>query len=112
MTVDIVAADDELAVVGAGGTSCGRFIAQHRIRTHRDVYFTWTQGYLSGLNANHGEADSTDLSDYEAHKLWIKNYCEENPLDLYAIAALNLWHELRDRQGLEPDLLFQLKDQP
>ena len=106
MTVDIGVADDELAVVGAGGTSCGRFIAQHRIRTHRDVYFTWTQGYLSGLNFKHiiaADEKATNLSDLDGQQIWLENYCQENPLDLYWIAVTNLWTTLREMQGLEPD---------
>jgi len=112
MTTGIVASE-KMYAVGVGVLSCGKIVANIKDDQSIALFsFSWAQGYLSGLNANHGEADGTDLSDYEAHKLWIENYCEENPLDLYAQAALNLWHELRDRQGLEPDLLFQLKDQP
>ena len=97
---------DELVLVGPGALSCGKIIADiEDDKTFRTTYFFWAQGFLSGLNLKYFQnwQSATDLSDPDALKLWIQNYCEENPLDVYVVAASQLWNELRARQGLEPD---------
>jgi len=45
---------------------------------------------------------ATELSDSAEMEIWIKNYCEENPLDQYLMAVTRLWAELRAKQGLDP----------
>ena len=107
------AASDEMAFVGAGTLSCGKFITNTEDdKTYRASYFFWAQGFLSGLNFEYAPyfEFSTDLSDYAAMKMWIENYCKENPLDKYYIATAYLWAELRARQGLEPDIRGIQKD--
>ena len=109
------AAPDErpTIIVGAGAASCGKFIAgTEGDDKFRAAYFFWAQGFLSGLNYKYflNWASATNLSGYAAMKIWIKNYCEENPLDSYGVATEKLWHELRVRQGLDPDPLFNPKD--
>ena len=108
----IAAADEVLAVAGAGASSCGKFIADTEgTETMSLIYFSWAQGFLTGLNAKYVKSrDSTDLSDRDALELFIENYCEENPLDNYVRAAAKLWHELRARQELEPDIRGARKD--
>ena len=107
------AVSDKAAVVGPGARSCGQIIASMEAdKIGRAAYFFWAQGFLSGLNFEYGPdfEFSTDLSDYDALMLWLENYCKENPLDIYARAVSKLWHELRARQGLEPDIRGILKD--
>ena len=101
---------DELVLVGVGAASCGKFIADYELVG--DSYLQWTQGFLSGLNLKYFQnwQSATDLSDPYALQLWIQNYCEENPLDVYVVAASQLWHELRARQGLEFDVRSIPKD--
>jgi len=96
--------------VGAGVLSCGKILATSKYnQLTRTIYFTWVQGFLSGLNVKYLRADTpesaTDLSDNNALQIWIENYCQENPLDQYHIAATALWHVLRARQRLDPDFL-------
>jgi len=96
-------------MTGAGIASCGKFIADTEDdETFGNVYFFWAQGFLSGLNIKYllNMESATDFLDHEAMKLWIENYCKENPLDNYSVAAMKLWHELRVRQGLNPDPLI------
>ena len=70
---------------------------------------------MSGMNLKYTKSlesiySATNLTDYYGLKLWIENYCEENPLDFYAVAAEKLWVELRFRQGLDTDTRFKPKD--
>jgi len=107
LVTNTAASDDKIVVAGVGANSCGKFIAETKDdETFRAAYFYWAQGFLSGLNYKYGLSPefATDLADYNALMLWVDNYCEENPLDLYGVAAIKLWHELRIRQGLELDV--------
>jgi len=110
MVTNTAASDDEIYLAGAGGASCGKFIADKEDdKIFRDLYFFWAQGFLSGLNFRlllNDTESAVEFSDYEAHKLWIENYCEENPLDIYALAVAKLWPEIRAKQGLDPDPLI------
>ncbi len=100
-------------IVGTGALSCGKFIAEDDWST-RASFFTWAQGYLSGLNVKYfldvSAPGSTDLQDTDGQKVWLLNYCRENPLDLYFGAVNYLWAALREQQGLERDSRIQPKD--
>ena len=109
MTAGTAAADEKHYVAGVGNFSCGKFIANMELdKIFHDLYFFWAQGFLSGLNFKYflNQESATDLADHDALQLWLENYCDENPLDQYSAAAMQLWHELRVRQGLDPDQLY------
>lgn len=95
-----VVAADNAACTGYCGTSCGKIVSSSQ---NTQKYFIWALGYLSGLNTGFESGQTTNLIDTEGMKLWLQNYCDEHPLDLYMTANLNLWHELRKRQGLRLD---------
>jgi len=102
-----------MILVGVGANSCGKFVAETKDDDDfRVAYFFWAQGFLSGLNYKYFDRTefSTNLADHNALQLWIENYCEENPLDMYGVATIKLWSELRTRQGLDSDLLSIQKD--
>jgi len=106
MTTGIVASE-RMHIVGVGAYSCGKVVVNIKDDQSNALYsFAWVQGFLSGLNIKYllKPESSTDLSDHDALRLWMENYCKENPLDDYAVAAGNLWTELRVRQGLDLDL--------
>ncbi len=115
MTAGTAAADEKQYLAGAGSVSCGKFLEDKEVFANLldAEYFSWAQGFMSGLNYEFimDSAETvTDLSDHEAQQISIENYCKENPLELYAAAIFNLWDELRDTQGLEPDVRFIPKD--
>ncbi len=93
-------------VAGAGVNSCGKFLAD--IETGGEVlsavYFSWAQGYLTGLNTKYslGRRSAAELPDRAEIEFWIRIYCEDNPLDQYLMAATRLWASLRATQGLDP----------
>ena len=98
--------DEGVDLIGPGANSCGKFIVgKEKYEELRLVHTAWAQGFLTGLNIKYLQSleSATELPDHAAMELWIKNYCEENPLDNYAFAIRNLWRELRARQGLERD---------
>ena len=110
LLVSNIAASSEMqALAGIGAFSCGKFIADTEdSEMMRSLYFFWAQGFLSGLNFKHfhNAQFATNLSGSDALKLWIENYCKDDPLDYYSTAVVKLWHELRRRQGLDEDTVF------
>ena len=95
-------------VTGAGASSCGTMLTalDNPDATLGDIsrigYRQWLQGYLSGLNAPLADSSNVpvDLDDPEGEWLWLKQYCEDNPLDSVWVGADALWKELRSRQGI------------
>ena len=115
IAVNSVSADESKTVVkGVGLNSCGKFLANTQDDyTFEFAYISWAHGFMSGLNYDFimdSAETAADLSDTAAQQISIENYCKENPLQLYAAAIFNLWDELRDTQGLEPDVRFIPKD--
>ena len=103
----VVAAEKTSAIVGPGSFSCGKSLADDELGVTTGYFFFWAQGYLTGLNIDFfGEEtpDFTDLEDTAGQKLWLENYCRENPLELYMVTVTKLWITLREQQGLELDL--------
>jgi hypothetical protein len=69
--------------IGSGDASCGEWIAEKHMLTHRQL---WVLGYLSGLNK---KSPVDFLKDYEVKgiSLAIDNYCQQNPLKKVINAA-------------------------
>ncbi len=92
-------------VAGVGTHSCGQFIADIEAggQILTSLYFSWVQGFLTGLNTKYllCQEFHTDLSDPPAIQLWLKNYCEENPLENYMTATAKLWAALRSKQKIQ-----------
>jgi len=89
-------------LTGAGTRSCGQIIADlEKDEFLTSMYQSWIAGFLGGLNAGPrlGDDVGIDVSDYEGHWLWIRNYCAENPLNQVWEAAWLLFRELAVRQG-------------
>ena len=106
MVTNPAASDERTVTVGGGAISCGKIVANIKnVDGYNYFAFHWAQGFLTGLNFEYAPRweSATDLSDNEAQKLWLENYCEENPLDDYIRATSKLWIELRSKQGLEAD---------
>jgi hypothetical protein len=82
------AAAQQFLAMGAGTKSCAIFA-----RTYKDkpksaemIYFSWAQGYMSGLNRTAG-ADNKDsrpanlnVLSVAAQQKFIREFCDRNPL--------------------------------
>ncbi len=93
-------------MVGPGLVSCGQFLEdKEQLATLLDrEYFAWAQGFLSAANAFVAHPKPyVDLSDIAGQKLWLENYCQQNPLDKFYVATVELWKDLAKRQGLSSD---------
>jgi hypothetical protein len=115
-----------IVLVGAGGRSCGEWVSVQTKATPDDADFlkknmllSWVQGYVVGsaeafttllagnpfpslatLQARYGTVSGWvfDPPDAEATRLWVTNFCRQNPLDHVSNAALGLVGELFTRK--------------
>jgi hypothetical protein len=86
-------------IQGIGSNSCAQFAADYRKNPEiwEISYFTWAQGYMSGLNISAMGAGNRprDLAgDYSAQKQKIRSFCDQSPLKSYMSAIIDLWKNL------------------
>jgi len=90
-------ASDEWSAYGAGRlSSCGKYINDVSTNAQaKNAYSWWVAGFVTGANLEKERTLSTDNPD---HELWLKQYCEKNPLDPFMKAASELNKELDKRR--------------
>jgi HdeA/HdeB family len=77
-----------VSIYHVAGVTCGKFISDTSSNPQaKEVYSWWLAGYITAVNL---ERSRHLVTDKEAHELWIKNYCVENPLKQYVEAVLEL----------------------
>jgi hypothetical protein len=88
---------------GAGTMSCAAVAAA--LQQHpedENLFFSWAQGFMSGLNTDllkHGETDLNGLP-LDAQKQFIRSYCRDHSRAPYFEAAFKLFDKMRHDQGL------------
>ena len=99
---------EELFVMGVGATSCAEFGQRYKENPSKYdlVYFSWGQGWMSGINMalgyKAGVAAATNLADIRTEDQMglIRIFCSDNPLKHYLDAVESLFNTLRNKQGL------------
>jgi hypothetical protein len=65
-----------------------------------EIYFTWAQGFMSGLNMASAVQNGVDrdlggtAADMSAQKIHIRSFCDSHPLVQYGLAVLDLYNSL------------------
>ncbi len=88
----------EHASAGAGTTSCGNYLAKESVTTLHQIFVSWVQGFLSGMNmADYVTAKRppVQLPDSDSITAYIDKYCRDNPLESPLQGAMQLYKELR-----------------
>jgi hypothetical protein len=90
-------------VYGPGLKTCAGYISDiHKYgdasEKTRQFYFTWAQGFITGLNYVHFTKAHTPLKNIlsipiDAQMNFIDDYCLTNPQDMYLKAAAYLWDQ-------------------
>jgi len=94
-----LAAEELTSVYGPSKLSCGKYISEISTNPQAaNAYSWWIAGFITGTNLEKGRAVSTDNL---AHEMWLKQYCEKNPLDTFVQAAIELNKELDSSAYLE-----------
>jgi hypothetical protein len=98
-----VIADGKAAWSGSGTMACAEVagaIQQHP--EDENLFFSWAQGFMSGLNTDllkHGETDLNGLP-LDAQKQFVRSYCKEHSRAPYFEAVFKLFDKMRHDQGL------------
>lgn len=93
-------ADDGI-VGGAGAFTCGEFGKAYKEDPESEhMFFTWAQGFMSGMNAAGGfgyirDLGSKPVADQEEY---LRDYCHNNPLTTYAKGVSKLYATLKVRR--------------
>jgi hypothetical protein len=81
-----------ITVYHVSGTTCGKYISDISDSPQAiEVYSWWLAGFITAMNIEKSRVTTTDK---HAHELWVKNYCKDNPLDLFVNAAVQLDKQL------------------
>jgi len=93
-----LSASAETALWGVGAKTCGIFASNYLInpKLADDLYHSWAQGFMSGLNYAKATGDGRDLSAMptEEQMARIKKYCNTRPLADYVDAVMDLYQSL------------------
>ncbi|HEV3114345.1 MAG TPA: hypothetical protein VGY99_27990 [Candidatus Binataceae bacterium] len=97
-------AAEKAAWIGTGTVSCADFGAAYREnpKTNENLFFSWAQGFMSGLNTDlldHRETNLNELS-MGTQKQLVRSYCSDHPHAAYFQAVFNLYNRMRGDQGL------------
>jgi hypothetical protein len=108
------AKSEQVIIMGAGMQTCAVFRAHYKghVPSLENFYFSWAQGYMSGLNvaasgvnvaASRG-AVTADLNAIPAptQLRFIREFCDHNPLERYSAAVEALLAKIRNsKSGLK-----------
>ncbi|WP_143435784.1 hypothetical protein [Hydrogenophaga sp. IBVHS2] len=84
---------------GAGAASCGKYL-EHRAfqnQSFNDLYMSWLQGYLSGINitrARTNRSELRELPDGPSMLAYVDKHCREAPLTDVWLGAERMLLEL------------------
>lgn len=101
---------DQAITTGAGTQTCAVFVAHYKgnVPFLENFYFSWAQGYMSGLNVATGnETGNYKPADLNAivpatQLRFIRDFCSRNPLKRYSTAVEALLAEIRaGKSGLK-----------
>jgi hypothetical protein len=97
-------------VYGFGATKCSSYLSDLRLRgdSARQLYYSWTQGFLSAANAllqGAGMvADLTAKINQEDQQRLLEALCRVKADQDFSRAAMQLLDKIRTAEGLEPIL--------
>jgi hypothetical protein len=97
------AAAEKAGWSGAGTMSCADVagaLQQHP--EDENLFFSWAQGFMSGLNTDLLKRGETDLNGLplDAQKQFVRSYCRDHSHAPYFEAVFKLFDKMRHDQGL------------
>jgi hypothetical protein len=96
-------------IQGAGASSCERFLEDIKDPKYVDgehLYASWALGYISRRNIERENAGLTpvDLTpgsfDYDSQRLFLRQWCESRPKNMYYEATVALWNHILALNGV------------
>jgi hypothetical protein len=92
-----VDAAEKMDGMGIGVRTCAKFADDMRTTQGAEgIYFTWAQGFMSGVNSMLAAGKHRDLGgkSVEAEQSFIREFCDQRPLARYLNAVEALFHTL------------------
>lgn len=114
----------EAFAIGPGSYRCGEVAELYKTHPEQahDGFYAWAQGCLSGMNiggrgaalalaSQPGMSEAGSLSenmlinlyppgwDFEMHWSWLMDYCDQNPMDTFVLAVVELYQKLEAVQN-------------
>lgn len=84
----VIATDEIFSGFAVQKLTCGKFVQELAADPKaRNVYQWWIAGFVIGANMVKGRVVTSDLP---SHEVWLKNYCERNPLEPFMRGAIEL----------------------
>jgi hypothetical protein len=86
----------DIVVSGVGAFSCGQLAQDYSTLSDVEaVWFTWAQGFMSGLNMKMGidqhQYRNLGAMTVEEQKRFLRNFCDQHPLKNFLEAVTALW---------------------
>ena len=96
-------AEENHVVIGAGGKTCAEFAKAYQQEPEivEALFLTWAQGFLSGVSVMSPTAmDSDDARSLtvQEQRSFIRNYCNQHPLETFQSATISLLMEIQSRR--------------
>ncbi len=89
--------------IGPGTMTCAQVAQAYRDHPEdENLFFSWAEGFMSGLNTELLQRGETDLNGLplDTQKQFIKSYCKDHPRTPYLGAVFKLFDRMRRDQGL------------
>lgn len=102
-TTSTAYADIPFNVYGAGSATCGTWVTARKAvadgyNVRELVLQQWMQGYISAVGGLYSRQNVAFRdSDITAMSMWIDNYCQSNPLEMFINAVWKLTEALKVR---------------
>jgi hypothetical protein len=97
-------AQEPSAWKGPGIASCTQYAQAVRSYGQRNFYFSWAQGFMSGLNTpllmSGMKGTNLEGRTLEDQLSFVDRYCDQRPLAMYVNAVMSLYDNMRSEQGL------------
>jgi hypothetical protein len=88
----VLADNGQFSGFGTQSLTRGKFIQELASDPKaRNAYQWWIAGFVTGSNLVKGRVVTSDVP---AHEVWLKTYCEKNPLKPFVRGAIELDREL------------------
>jgi hypothetical protein len=91
-----------VGIEGPGARSCEYFIQNVKSEpATEEHYFTWAQGYMSGLNVArlNDERGAFQSMPMELQRAHIRTFCDANPTKQYVYAVIDLYITLYPKEA-------------
>jgi len=87
-------------VDGAGTASCGKYLEYSTDEQSSNIYVSWTQGFLSGMNLadRMAKKEFVFLPDELFIKTYLDKFCRDNSLATPFEGGIRLYRKLRSDQ--------------